>query len=635
MLETIRQAANTWLAKLILAIITVPFALWGVESYIRNPGGQDVVAHVGDEKITSTDFSNALRNQMEQFRQQFGGNIDASIMDTPEMRKGVLEQLVDERLLTGVTKSSGLRVSDAAVRDAIMAIPAFQSEGKFVPSRYEGYLKSINTPASVFESKLRQDLARQQFIESLATTAFVSPVSVRQYLQAAEQSREVAIVNVSPEQFAAQVKITPEQIKTYYDTHQAEFTVPAQMKPEYLELSIEALAPQIQVTPAEIKEFYDANANRYGQKEERKASHILIAAAATASEADKKAARAKADGLVAELKKNPKAFADLAKKNSADPGSAVNGGDLGFFGRGAMVPQFEDAAFKAKKDEIVGPVQTDYGFHIIRVTEIKDAKLKPLADVSAEIEGELKKQKAQRKFAEMAEKFSNLVYEQSTSLKAAADAVGLQIRQGPFISKGGTAAAPFNNPKLMTALFSDDVLKNKRNTEAVEVAPSTLVAARMLESKPSFVRPFAEVQAAIATRMTREEAGKLAVKDGEAKLAALQAGKGGDIKFPALLAVSRSNQGGLAPDVIDAAMRANTKTLPSYAGVNNPNGGYTLVQVAKVVEPAAADDAKVKQLGARIEQSQAMQQIQAMLSQARSKADVTVAKDVLTKKTDQ
>ncbi|HEX9392514.1 MAG TPA: SurA N-terminal domain-containing protein [Usitatibacteraceae bacterium] len=635
MLESIRTAANTWLAKLILAIITVPFALWGVESYVRNPAGQDVVAHVGDEKITSVDFSNALRDQMEQFRQQFGGNVDASIMDSPEMRKGVLDRLIDERLITAATRASGLSVSDSALRDRISSETAFQQDGKFVPSRYEGYLRSVNTSAPAFEAKLRQDLARQQFIESIAATGFVGTASAQQYLLAAEQSREVAIVNVLPEQFTAQVKVTPEQIKAYYDAHQAEFTIPAQVKPEYLELSIEALAPQIQVSAAEVKEYYDANSVRYGQKEERKASHILIAVAATAGDAEKKAARAKADSLLAQLKKNPKEFAELAKKNSADPGSAVNGGDLGFFARGSMVPQFEEAAFKAKKDEIVGPVQTDYGYHIIRVTDVHEAKIKSLADVTPEIEGELKKQKAQRKFADLAEKFSNLVYEQSTSLKAAAEAVGLQIRQGPFVSKGAQVPPPFNNPKLMTALFSDDVLKNKRNTEAVEVAANTLVAARMLESKPAVVRPFAEVQAAISTRLSREEATKLAVKDGEAKLAALREGKAVDVKFPALLAVSRNNNGGLAPDVIEAAMKANTKSLPSYVGVNNPGGGYVLVQVAKVIAPPPADDAKVKALRARIEQALAIQQIQAVLSQVRNKADVTVAKDVLTKKAEQ
>ena len=633
MLETIRNAANTWLAKVILAIIMVPFALWGVESYVKPGPGQDTVARVGDEKISTVEFNNALRNQLDQFRQQFGNNIDASILDTPEMRKSVLEQIIDQRLVAVATKSSGLSVSDAALRERISTEPTFQQDGKFSAAQYEIFLRSRGTTAATFEAQLRQDLARQQFVESIANTAFVGTASAQQYLLASEQSREVAITNISPEQFVAQVKITPEQAKAFYDSKQAEFTIPAQVRPEYVELTVEALAPQIQVTAEELKAYYDSNSARYVQKEERKASHILIAAAASAGDAEKKAAKAKADSLFAEASKNPKAFGDLAKKNSADPGSAQNGGDLGFFARGAMVPQFEEAAFKAKKDEIVGPVQTDFGYHIIRVTDIREPKGKSLAEVTPEIEGEVKKQKAQRKFAELAEKFTNLVYEQSTSLKAAADAVGLPIKQGPFISKGA-ALPPFNNPKLLAALFSDEVVKNKRNTEAVEVAANSLVAARAIETKPAVVRPFAEVQAVITARLSREEAGKLATKDGEAKLAALRAGKTAEVKFPPLLAVSRNNAGGLAPDVIEAAMKANAKALPAYVGVNNANGGYTLVQIAKVLEPSLADDAKVKATRARIEQAVAVQQIQAMVSQVRSKADVSFSKDALTKKSD-
>ena len=634
MLETIRNAANTWLAKVILAIIMVPFALWGVESYVRTSAGQDTVARVGDEKITSVEFNNALRSQMEQFRQQFGNNIDPSILDSPEMRKSVLEQIIDQRLVSVATKSSGLSVSDAGLRERISSEPTFQQEGKFAPAQYEIFLRARNTTATIFEAQLRQDLARQQFIESIANTAFVGTVSAQQYLLAAEQSREIAIANIPAEPFAAQVKVTPEQAKAYYDSKQAEFTIPAQVRPEYIELTVEALAPQVQVGTEEIKAYYDANSVRYVQKEERKASHILIAAAAAASDAEKKAAKAKADSLFAQVIKNPKQFAELAKQNSADPGSAQNGGDLGFFARGAMVPQFEEAAFKAKKDEIIGPVQTDYGYHIIRVTEIRAPKGKSLAEITPEIEGELKKQKAQRKFAELAEKFTNLVYENSTSLKAAADAVGLPIKQGPFISKGA-ALPPFNNPKLMTALFSDEVLKNKRNTEAVEVATNSLVAARVLESKPAVLRPFAEVQAAISARLAREEAAKLAVRDGEAKLVLLRSGKAAEVKFPPLLAVSRSNPGGLSPDVIEAAMKANAKSMPAYAGIDNPNGGYTLIQIAKVVEPSLADEAKLKAARARIEQAAALQQVQAMVAQVRSQADVSFSKDALTKKTEQ
>ena len=635
MLETIRSATKTWVAKAILALITIPFALWGVESYVRTPSGQDTVATVEKEKITTQEFQQAVRNQLDQFRQQFGGNIDASIMDNPEMRKSILDQLIDQRLVVAATKSSGLIVSDATLRERISTEPSFQQEGKFSASRYELFLKAQGLSAVGFETRMRQDLERQRFVESIVATTFTANASVKQYLRASEQSRDIAVVNIMPEQFIAQVKITTEAAKAFYEQKKTDYTTPEQIRAEYVELSVDALTPSIQVPAEEIKAYYEANSGRYLQKEQRKASHILINVTPKATDAEKKTAKDKADALYAQATKNPKEFAELAKKNSQDTGSAVNGGDLGLFARGMMVKPFEDAAFAAKKDELVGPVLSDFGYHIIRITDIQPEKGKGLAEVTPEIEGELKKQKAARKFAELAEKFTNAAYEQSGSLKDASLAVGLPVKQTQWMSKGQGAQPPFGNPKLMTALFSDEVLKNKRNSEAVEVATNTLVAARALESKPAIVRPFAEVEASIIARLTREEAGKLARKDGEAKLELLKQGKAADVKWPQLLSVSRSSAGGLGPNVIEAAMKADPKTLPAYAGTENPGGGFVLVQVAKVNEAPAIDEAKLQTTRTRVAQSLSQQEILAALTQIRNKSNVNIAKDALTKKADQ
>jgi peptidyl-prolyl cis-trans isomerase D len=634
MLEAIRTAAQSWLAKVILAIITIPFALWGVESYIRTPTGQDSIATVAGEKISSIEFNNAVRNQLDQFRSQFGKDIDASIMDNPEMRKSVLDQLIDQRLLVKAVKLSNLSASDATLRDWISNEPSFQDNGVFSPVRYQSMLQGRGMSATSFENLLRTDLARQQFVESISQNGITSAASVEQYFLAVDQSREVAIVSLAPEPFQSKVKVTSEQAKTYYDGKPAEFTIPEQVRAEYVEFSIDTLTPTLQVPADEVKKAYEANSSRYIQKEERKASHILISAAKDASDADKAAAKAKADALFAQVTKSPKDFADLAKKNSQDPGSAVNGGDLGFFPRGAMVKPFDEAAFTAKKDEIVGPVLSDFGYHIIRVTEVRAEKSKSLAEVTPEIEGELKKQMAQKKFSELAEKFTNAAYEQSTTLKAASEAVGMPIKQSAWISKGAGSAPPFANPKLTTALFSDAVIKDKRNTEAVEVAPNSLVVARALETKPSVVRPFAEVEAGIIARLSREEALKLAKADGEAKLAALKDGKS-DVKFPAPLAINRTNPGGLAPNIVEAAMKANAKTLPTFIGVDSANGGYTLIQISKVIEPAVTDEAKLKAAKARVEQAMTQQKLQATVAALRATADVSIAKNALDKKVDQ
>jgi peptidyl-prolyl cis-trans isomerase D len=389
----------------------------------------------------------------------------------------------------------------------------------------------------------------------------------------------------------------------------------------------------VTVSADEVKTFYDTNKSRYVTKEERKASHILISVAKDAKDAEKKAAEEKANQLFAQLKKNPKDFADLAKKNSQDPGSAANGGDLGFFGRGMMVPQFDKAVFEAKKDDLLAPVLTDFGYHIIRVTDVKPEKGKSLAEATPEIEGELKKQKASKKFAELAEKFSNAAFEQSASLKAAAEVTGLPIKQSGFFAKGQAFQPPFNNAKLSTALFSDEVLKNKRNTEAIEVGASTLVVARVLETKPAVVKPFADLQVALIQRLAREEAVKLAKQDGEAKLAALKAGKE-ETTFPALVAVSKANPAGLNPGVIDAAMRANTKTLPTYVGYADPSGTYTVIKVAKVVDAAQPDEAKLSTTRQRLQQTLGQKELVSVIAQMRNEIGVSIAAGATDKKTD-
>lgn len=631
MLEAIRTAAQTWIAKLILALITIPFALWGVESYIRTAPGANTVATVGGDKITGQEYDNAVKNQLDQLRQRFGGQIDASIMDNPEMRKGVLDQLIDQRLLDKAIRTTGIHISDNTLREQIVTNGAFLENGQFSPALYERQLKAQGFSIPSFESASRRDLERQRFLDSVSATAFISDASVKSYLMANEQTREVAVVFIQPQTFLSKVNITPEQAQAFYDRNKTEFTIPEQVRAEYVELSIDALAPSVTVTAEEAKAYYESNKAKYITKEERRASHILINAAKDAKEADRKAAEEKANQLLAQLKKNPKDFADLAKKNSQDPGSAVNGGDLGFFGRGAMVGAFDKAVFEGKKDELLGPIATEYGFHIIRVTDIKPEKGKSLADATPEIEGELKKQKASRKFAELGEKFSNAAFEQSSSLKAAAEAVGLPVKQSSFFAKGQAFQPPFSNPKLSAALFGDEVLKNKRNTEAIDVGNNTLVVARVLETKPAVVRPFAELQVQLIQRLAREESIKLAKADGEAKLAALKSGKADAVEFPAILAVSRATPGGLQPGVIDAAMRANPKALPTFVGYSDPAGAYALIKVAKVVD-VPVDDAKLASTRARLQQTVGQKELLSMLSQLRTDVGVSVEKGATDKK---
>ncbi len=635
MLQKLRDIANLKIVQLALALfLAVPFALFGVDYYFRSDVGSDSVANVGRQRIGQRDFEEALRRQAELYRQQFHGQFDASIMDNPQIRLAVLDRLVNDRLVSIGADRAGVAISDRLLAQRIAGEPVFQVDGKFSQQRYDDVARSMNLSPIGLDERLRQDYRDQQFRSSITDTAIVPRSTIEAFIKLSEQTRDVSVVNLSPEAYTAKVKVTPEQVKAYYDAHHPEFTTPEEAKVEYVELSLDTLAAQTTVSPDEVKQAYDEQLKqgKWGQPEQRRVSHILVALKPNATDAEKKAALEKAQKIAAEVRRNPSSFAQVAKKESQDPGSAANGGDLGFFGRGAMVKSFEDAAFAAKKGEIVGPVQSDFGYHIIRVDEIRPSKVKSLAEATPEIEATLKKQKATTKFADAAEQFSNIVYEQPNSLKPASDALKLPLQQSNgWVQKGGAANPPLlANPKLQAELFSDNSIKAKRNTSAIEVAPSDYVAAHVVDYKPATLQPLDSVKAGIEQRLARDEALKLAAADGEAKLKELKAGKDPGLKWPAPLAVNRQKPGGLPPQVIEGVFHIDPRKVPAYVGVSTPQG-YSLVRVSKVNEPTKIDEAQRTALANRLRETVGVEELDATLGSLRERVGVTYRKQAIEK----
>jgi peptidyl-prolyl cis-trans isomerase D len=635
MLQNVRDfAANRVIRWVFILFLVVPFGLFGIDAYINRVGSGEAIATVGSARITPNEFDQAVRKQADIYRQQFRGSFDATIMENPQIKRAVLDQLISEKLVGIGSDRAGVRIPDKALAERISAEPFFQDDGKFSKQRYEEIARSQGLTPPGLDERLRQDYRAQQFRGSIADTAFVPKTTLDSFIRLAEQTREVSVVNFEPDAYLAKVKVAPERVKAYYDGHAAEFTTPERVRVEYVELSVDALAAKA-VAPAEdVKRIYDEGMvrNQWGKSEERRASHILIPVAADAKDADRKAAQARAQAIADRVRKAPKTFAEVAKKESQDPGSAAKGGDLGFFGHGAMLKSFEEAAFAAKKGEIVGPVTTDFGFHVIQVTDIKPAQVKSLAEATPEIEAGLKKQIAARQFAESAEAFSNNVYEQSTSLKPAADGLKLTVQQSPWLTKGQPSPLPaLGNPKLAAEIFSDDAIKAKRNTSAVEVAPNTLVAAHVLEYKPAELRPLDSAKAVIERRLQRADALLLAKADGEAKLKELKAGKVADVKWPAPLAVNRQKPRGVFPQVVDQAFRVDGKKLPAYLGVETP-AGYSLVQVSKIVELDKVDDTQRATLGSQLRNAIAAQELESALSSLRDRVGVSVRKGAFDRK---
>ncbi|MBC7499192.1 MAG: SurA N-terminal domain-containing protein, partial [Herminiimonas sp.] len=548
MFEFIRSHQRLMQFALLLFIVP-SFAFVGLESYSRFGDGDNVIAKVGGQSITKPEWDAAQREQMERFRQMFGAQFDPKMFDTPEARKGILDNLIGQRALAVEASADNLAVSDLTLQQTILAIPGMTGpDGKFDSERYKSALAAQGMTPSMYESRLRQDLVLQQVNSAVQATAF-SPKTVSARLSDLnDQERAVQELAFKASDFASQVKITDDMLKDYYSKNATQFEVPEQAAAEYVVLNSDTISSQIVVTDADIKTYYDNNLKqRYMVEEQRRASHILIALKKDASTADKTAAKAKADKLLAQVRQTPSAFADVAKKNSDDPGSAERGGDLDFFAKGMMVKPFSDAAYSMKQGDISDVVKSEFGYHIIQVTAIKPAQVKPLDDVKADITAEIKKQLAAKKYAELAEIFTNTVYEQADSLKPVADKLKLTIQSAANLNRKPSAAAapgaPFNNDKFLTALFADDVVKNKHNTEAVAVAPNTLISGRIVDYKPATKRPFEQVQAVIRERVMQIEAVKLAKKAGEEKLAALK-GKDDAAGFAELKVASRNKNPG-------------------------------------------------------------------------------------------
>ncbi len=632
MFEALREHKKGKTAQVILALFTLPFIFFGLDSYFQNFKSGVSIAVVGDQKISQQEFSQTLKDQQERMRASLGKNFDPAIMDQPGMRQSILDSLVNQRLILTDAASEGLAVSDAQLARYIAGADIFHEKGVFSQMRYDAWLRQQNMSEAMFVQRLRQDMLVQATREGVARAATMPKGVSDNLIRLMEQQREVSQAPIPLEQFMSQVKPDSAAIKAYYDKHQNEFKVPEQARLEYVILSAEKLLSQVDVSDDEITSYYKEHAAQFTQAEERRASHILISIPANASAADKNAAQDKARKVWQEAKQNPGHFAQLAKQYSQDPGSAQRGGDLGFFARGAMAKPFEDAAFKMAEGEIGEPVQSDFGYHIIKLVAVKPGKARTLPEVRSEIMLELKKQKAGKKFTENAENFSNLVYEQGDSLNPVAQQLGLKVEQSAWMSRMASDTPMLNNAKLLQAAFSEEVLNNKRNTEAIEVAPNTLVAARLLEYKPASVKPLDEVATMLAQRLQRQQAAALAVKWGKDALAQLQQGKmpsGLNWSQPQL--VSRSSPAGLDQTALKETFRLGADKLPGYVGVENAQGGFTLIKVSRIVEGGAMDEDKKRAYAQRFANLLEQEYAAVYLASLKQKIKVEIKREALEK----
>lgn len=572
---------NKRVVQLVLAIIILPFALWGVDSYIRGSGGgANEIARVGKTPISREEFQRALNEQQERLRQQLGNNA-TPLLEAPEFRRGVLEELINQRVLQLQAEKAHMSISNEMLAAIITSLPALQVDGKFSRERYETMVAAQNMSVPQFEALLRRDLMSQQLLLPVGNASFSGKLPVNRWLGARLEEREFAEALLPATQFMAASQPDAAAVQRYYEENKARFTEPERVRVEFVVLSRDQMIESAQVSEAEVKAAYEANAVRYRTPEQRRASHILIRVEKNASADDIKAAEEKARQLLAQLRANPEDFTKLAKAHSQDPGSAGKGGDLGFFGRGMMVKPFEEAVFSLQENQISDLVRSDFGFHIIKLTGIRPEQARSFDEVKGEIEAELKRQAGTKQYLEAAEGFSNLVYEQADSLKPAAEKYHLSIQTSDWLAKDGQLEAPFTNPKLLQAIFSDDAIKNKRNTEAIEVAPNQLVAARVIEHHAAETLPLDKVASIIEQSLAREAALAKAVAAGEAELQKLRDGEKSSLNWSAPRTVSRQYAPNLSPEALAAIFAVGSKQLPAYTGVKTPQG-FALYRVDRI-----------------------------------------------------
>ena len=589
---------NTKIMMGILFLLIIPsFVLFGIEGYSSFKDQGATVAKVNGNKISQGEWDAAHKREVDRIRTSMP-NIDVKMFDSPEAKYATLERLVRDQVVAAAAQKLQLVASDTRLARELQSIPAIAAlrspDGKLDMERYKQLAASQGMTPEMFELQMRADISNRQVIQGVQGSAFATLAQTQTAMNAFMQRREVQILNFPASDFAGKVNVSEADVQAYYDKNTAKFQSMETADIEYVVLDINSLRQSIVLNEQELKSYYEQNLQRLSGKEERRASHILITAAKDAPEADKKAARAKAEELLKAVKTKPASFAEVARKNSQDPGSAVKGGDLDFFGRGAMVKAFEDAAFSMKKSDISELVESEFGFHIIQLTDIKAPKAQSFESMRPGLEADLKNQQAQRKYAELAETFSNTVYEQSDSLKPVAEKLKLTIQKASKVVRNPEPQAaqgknPLNHPALLQALFSEASLQKQRNTEAVEVAPNTLLAARVVKHQPAASLPLSEVKEGVKRSLMQDKAAEMAKLQGEQRLAALKSSASPE-GLPTALLVSREKTQKQLPQVVDAVLRADPNKLPAVSGVDLGAQGYAVIRVTKVLPPEENKD---------------------------------------------
>lgn len=629
MLDFFRNHKRLMMFMLVLVIVP-GLGFVGIQGFRGFFDESANVASVNGHKIARAEFDSAVRQQLDQARQILGARYDAKLFDTPERRHELLDNLVRQRALADEVQRDHLTASDDAVRRALLADPVISSlkkpDGSVDVERYKQLLAMQGMTPEQYDERVRYGLSMQQIPESIGSSAFTPKSLAERLAVVAEEQRTVQPLVLHASDYAAKVQLTDAQLTAYYDAHRNDFASPATATIQYLVLSPAAIAATVQPTDADAKKYYDENVAHYTTQREVRVSQILIAAPKSGSPADDAKAKTKAEQVLAEVKAHPDQFTQIAQKESQDPGSASKGGDLGYSTGGVLTgdKSFDNAAFALKKDEVSGLVRSAFGYHIIKATDVKPPVTKPFDEVKAQIEKDLKTSLATKAFSDAAEGFTTTVYEQAKTLKPAADKYKLTIQTATVTQQPNPALppdSPLNNPKFLTAIFANDSVKDRNNTQAIDVGNSTLISAHVTDYKAAAIPQLGAIKDAVRNKYIAEQSAELARKDGEAKLAQLQKSKA-TTGFGAEQKVARADAMGLAPAALSAIFKADRSKLPTYVGVDLGAGGYAIYRVNAIVQGAPVDATRLTAAQRQLAQMSGQAEMQAYDDALRARSKV-------------
>lgn len=638
MLTTIRDRASGWIAWVIVFIISVPFALWGINEYFR---GQEkvVVAEVNGDEMLLQDYQDVLTRRKASLRQQFGRNIDNSLLEGKTFKLRVLNEMINQRLLNEDIRKNNYRISDEQLAEFIRTNENFQLGGKFSADMYASALRRNRLSPVEFENSLRNSNIINQIVDGFRQSTIITPAQIDDMIRMEQEKRDIAYIKLDLDRLAGQVNINDDQVRKHYDENKQAYMTPEAVRVEYVVLSVDELAKQIKPDEAALKEWYEAHKEQYVTPEERRAQHILLAVEGS-DPADEARVKAQAEEL-AKRARDGEDFAALAKKYSTDTISAEKGGDLGFFERGIMLEEFDNKVFSMQPGEISDPVRTSYGYHIIKLNDIKPEKGKSFEEARDEIQAEYAKNEANAQFGQQAEELQNLVYEQPDSLQPAAAALGLKVVQSDWFTRKGGDDGITGKQAFIDAAFSEDVLQEGLNSDVIELDENTLVALRNLDHREPQLRPLEEV----ADKIRQELAGKARQELASTKIADMVASLKAGRKTLADLAaelgqplvevreVGRAGKDDLSPALVKAVFSASGKVASDRLAASKrlDDKTYAIFAVRRVVpgDPANAPEGLPKQMRDILDQRLGGGLFSAYQQGLRERAEVVIYEDKL------